>query len=118
MHLSVGPLPLDKIEENLTRLEDLGLQVQITELDVSLPVDAAGKAAPPDIVRQAEIYGDVVALCLKHPRCTAIQTWGFTDKYSWIPSFFPGNGAALEFDAQYQPKPAYESMEKALAQLP
>jgi len=114
MHLRGEPLPLDKIDENLTRLEGLGLQVQITELDVGLPVDAAGKAAPPDIARQAEIYADVVALCLKHPRCTAIQTWGFTDKYSWIPSWFPGNGSALEFDAQYQPKRAYEAMEKAL----
>jgi endo-1,4-beta-xylanase len=42
MHLSVGPLPLDKIDENIGRLEDLGLQVQITELDVGLPVDAGG----------------------------------------------------------------------------
>src|SRR5215471_8741712 len=34
MHLRGEPLPLDKIDENLTRLEGLGLQVQITELDV------------------------------------------------------------------------------------
>jgi endo-1,4-beta-xylanase len=46
--------------------------------------------------------------------CAALLTWGFTDKYSWIPSFRPGSGAALPFDADYQPKPAYYAMQRAL----
>ncbi|MEM2029204.1 MAG: endo-1,4-beta-xylanase [Candidatus Bathyarchaeia archaeon] len=33
--------------------------------------------------------------------------WGFTDKYSWIPIYFSGYGAALIFDESYMPKPAY-----------
>jgi endo-1,4-beta-xylanase len=41
-------------------------------------------------------------------------TWGFTDRYSWIPSFRPGYGAALPFDADYQAKPAYDAMKLAL----
>ena len=41
--------------------------------------------------------------------CTAIQTWGFTDKYSWIRSHSHGTrGAALLLDRTYKPKPAYE----------
>jgi endo-1,4-beta-xylanase len=33
--------------------------------------------------------------------------WGVTDKYSWVPDFFPGEGAALIFDENYAKKPAY-----------
>jgi endo-1,4-beta-xylanase len=51
---------------------------------------------------------------VKYPACKAIQTWGFTDKHSWIPSFFKGTGAALPFDQAYRPKPAYAAIQKAL----
>jgi len=34
----------------------------------------------------------------------------FTDRYSWIPGFFPGYGAALIFDENYQAKPAYDAL--------
>lgn len=115
MHFTLKPPPNAQIEENIRRLTELGLAVQITELDVRLPVDAAGKAAAPDLARQAQIYEDMVALCLKHRRCTAVQTWGFTDKYSWIPGEYPGQGAALELDSNYMVKPAYQSLEKVLS---
>jgi len=39
---------------------------------------------------------------------------GFTDKYSWIPGFFAGFGAALPFDATYQPKAAVGAIVNAL----
>jgi hypothetical protein len=42
--------------------------------------------------------------------------WGFTDKYSWIPGSFPGWGDALIYDTNYQPKPAYVSLETVLEQ--
>ena len=53
----------------------------------------------------------MVRACLQSPGCTAIQTWGFTDKYSWIGSHSHGTrGAALLFDRTYKPKPAYDAM--------
>jgi len=55
-----------------------------------------------------------VAACLKFPLCTAVQTWGVTDRYSWIPGTFPGFGAGLLFDAGYQPKPAYAAVRRRL----
>jgi len=113
MHLTEAAPSLSQIDENIRRIAALGLQVQITELDVRLPVDARGHASAADLKRQAQIYHDVTAACLKY-QCTAIQTWGFTDKYSWVPGEFPGMGAALEFDSSYQPKSAYQSMEKTL----
>jgi len=53
--------------------------------------------------------------CLSAGNCTNFTLWGFTDRYSWIPAFFPGNGAALVFDEQMQPKPSYRALTDALA---
>lgn len=114
MHFTTKAPATDSIEANIKRLTELGLEVQITELDVRLPVNADGVASAEDLDRQARIYREVTAACLKFPKCTAIQTWGFTDKYSWIPRAFPGTGAALIFDTAYRPKAAYESMAAAL----
>ncbi len=114
MHLTLHPPSMESMEANIARLTGLGLQVQITEFDVRVPVDADGHASPADLAAEARIYGDVVSLCLKYPLCTAIQVWGITDKYSWIPQEFHHLGAALPFDAAYQPKPAYTAIEQAL----
>jgi endo-1,4-beta-xylanase len=106
------------ISANIARFTAIGLQVHITELDVSLPVDVNGNASPADLLRQAAIYGQIAEACLSHPRCTAIQTWGFTDKYSWIGSHSKRTrGAALLFDRNYQPKPAYETLRQALLKV-
>jgi len=102
------------VEENIARITAEGLQVHITELDVRIPVDAAGTAAAGDLNAQAEIYRQVVAICVRHPGCTAIQAWGLTDRHSWIPATYPGLGAALEFDGDYRPKPAYRAVLEAL----
>jgi endo-1,4-beta-xylanase len=118
MHFTTGTGSLASIESNIKRITDLGLQVHITELDVRLPVDSSGNATAADLATQAQIYHDIFALCLKFQLCTAIQSWGFTDKYSWIPGAFPGRGAALEFDTAYQPKPAYKSIQTALQASP
>ena len=62
------------------------LQVRITEIDVRAPLDDKGNAAPGDLVRQANVYGDIVTACLSHPGCEAIQLWGFAGKYSSVGS--------------------------------
>jgi endo-1,4-beta-xylanase len=111
MHISALDLDTASVAANLARLTALGVQVHITELDVSLPVDANGVASHDDLVRQAEVYRGIVGVCLQNPGCTAIQTWGFTDKYSWIGSHSHGTrGAALLFDRAYKPKPAYSAV--------
>jgi endo-1,4-beta-xylanase len=85
-------------------------------MDVALPVDANGNPRPEDLQRQADIYREIATVCLSHPGCTAIQTWGFTDKYSWIGSHSKHTqGAALLFDRNYLPKPAYYVLREALA---
>jgi endo-1,4-beta-xylanase len=116
MHIPKLEADIPAIAANIARLTALGMQVHITELDVSLPLDS-GQARPDDLTRQADIYRGIVRACLNSMGCTAIQTWGFTDKYSWIGSHSRGaRGQALPFDRVYQPKPAYRAvLEELLA---
>lgn len=111
MHVPHLDLDAASIAANIARLTALGVQVHITEFDVSLPVDSSGQARHEDLLRQAEVYRGVVHACRQSPGCTAIQTWGFTDKWSWIGSHSHGTrGAALPFDRAYKSKRAYAAM--------
>jgi endo-1,4-beta-xylanase len=85
-------------------------------MDVALPTDENGNVRDAnDLQKQAEIYRQIATVCRAHPNCTAIQTWGFTDKYSWIRSSTKGaKGAALLFDRNYAKKPAYAALKNAL----
>jgi endo-1,4-beta-xylanase len=47
-------------------------------------------------------------------RCVGVTSWGFTDKYSYVPFGNPGYGTALPLNVNYQKKPAYYSIEAAL----
>jgi len=104
------------IAANIARFTALGVQVHITELDVALPTNADGTVRDPaDLGRQADIYRRIAQACFSQPGCTAVQSWGFTDKYSWIRSRTKGaKGAALLFDRNYAPKPAYQALKEVL----
>jgi len=118
MHISNLDFDTSALAANIARLTALGLQVHITELDVSLPVDSAGQAQPSDLQKQADLYRRIVKACLHSSGCSAIQTWGFTDKYSWIGSHSHGSrGAALPFDRNYKPKPSYDAILQELLTL-
>lgn len=115
MHISNLHPDIASISENIRRFTALGLQVHITEMDVALPVDSNGNATAEDLLRQAETYQQIATACFSHPGCSALQTWGFTDKYSWIGSHSRHTqGAALPFDRNYHPKPAHEALREAL----
>jgi endo-1,4-beta-xylanase len=116
MHISQLDFDTAAVAANIARLTALGLQVHITELDVSLPLNSTGIATKEDLARQATVYRGVVHACLQNPGCTAIQTWGFTDKWSWIGSHsHRTRGAALPFDRAYKPKPAYAAVLEELS---
>jgi len=115
MHISDLHPDIASISANIGRFTALGVQVHITEMDVALPADAEGNARLEDLQLQADIYRKIAQACLSHPGCTAIQTWGFTDKYSWIGSHSKqSRGAALLFDRNYRAKPAHEALRNAL----
>ncbi|MEH0936210.1 endo-1,4-beta-xylanase [Micromonospora psammae] len=108
-HLVLGQVPGD-LQTNLQRFADLGVDVRITELDVRMPLPADATR----LAQQAADYRRVWQACLAVTRCRGVTTWGLTDRYSWIPEFFPGQGAALMFDENYAPKPAYRAVAEAL----
>lgn len=113
----LDPKEFESVRANIARLAALGLQVHITEMDVALNVDAEGRLLDQaDLEKQAAMYRLIAAACFEQPRCTAFMTWGFTDKYSWIPDYTKGKqGAALLFDQSYAPKPAYRAVLDSLA---
>jgi endo-1,4-beta-xylanase len=111
-----GMKEISSLAANMSRLTALGVQVHITEMDVALTLDANGALLDPvNLTRQAEVYRFVATACVQQPGCTAFQTWGFTDKYSWIPGYTKGaKGRALLFDQSYAPKPAYDALREVL----
>jgi endo-1,4-beta-xylanase len=110
-HLAIQYGFPNQMQQNLQRFADLGLDVAITELDVrmQLPSDSTKLAT------QATYFRNVINACLGVARCVGVTLWGYTDKYSWIPSTFPGEGAAHLADANFQHKPAYTAVHDALA---
>lgn len=115
MHIANLHPDIASISANIARFTALGVQLHITEMDVALPVDAYGNARAEDLQRQAELYRQIATACLSHPGCTAIQTWGFTDKYSWIGSHSKHRqGVALLFDRNYRTKPAYDALRNTM----
>lgn len=103
------PDVLDSIEKNFDRFAKLGLDIEVTELDIRVKNNS-----PATLREQADFYGKFVALCARQPRCRLIQTWGVTDKYSWIPGTFRGTGWALLWDEHYGKKPAHAAVIEAL----
>ncbi|RMZ72760.1 glycosyl hydrolase family 10 [Pyrenophora seminiperda CCB06] len=103
---SAGPLPsLAVLTKSLQDVADLGVDVAYTELDIrcNTPATSAKLAVA------ATAWARVAQSCLDVKRCVGITVWGVSDKYSWIPGVFPGEGSALLWDDNFMKKPAYTS---------
>jgi len=84
-------------QANLQRFSDLGVEVQITELDIQ----QGGN--------QANMYAAVTKACLAVSRCKGITVWGVRDTDSWRTGANP-----LLFDGSGNKKAAYTSTLNAL----
>ncbi|KAF4874024.1 Endo-1,4-beta-xylanase 5 [Colletotrichum siamense] len=111
-HLEVGKTPSPQtLSTVMSRFTDMGLEVALTELDIrhgKVPADDAA------VQQQAKDYASVVKTCVDAKGCVGVVVWEFTDKYSWIPSTFQGQGDACLFDKDMNPKPAYDSIKAVL----
>jgi endo-1,4-beta-xylanase len=116
MHISLDsyPDPQDVLV-NMQRLAALGLEVQITEMDVKTQDDARPMQAK--LAVEAQLYGEMLHTCLSVAGCSAFVMWGFTDAHSWIPAATGHPDYPLVFEAQYRPKPAYFALENVLSGL-
>lgn len=97
------------LERTMRRFAAMGLEVQVTEMDVGTSLlEAVGLDR---LQRQAQVYGEAARACNAVRACTRFTTWGFTDRVSWI-----GAGEApLLFDTAYEPKPAFAAVRSAFA---
>ncbi|HKE14946.1 MAG TPA: endo-1,4-beta-xylanase [Kofleriaceae bacterium] len=100
-----------RVQENMQRFANLGLEIAVTEADVRMPL-------PTDVFKlqsQSQGYHSLLQPCLLTRGCNSFTVWGYTDKYSWVPGFFDGEGAACLLDESFQPKPAYAAVQHDLA---
>lgn len=103
----------DSIVKNVKRTLALGLEIQITELDVRILGPKPGEAI---LKQQAAIYQEIAKLYLafKDKGLSAFIMWGISDKHSWVPQVFPGYCQALIYDDQFRMKPAAEKIKETL----
>ncbi|MFM0720374.1 endo-1,4-beta-xylanase [Paraburkholderia strydomiana] len=122
MHISVNWPPLPNIKQAVDDVAALGLENQVTELDVSLYTDSGecwsnphaclpdlGRPVPNDVMRaQAQRYRAVFDLFEQESSIKAVTLWGYTDKHTWLTSTpVPRNNLPLLFAANLQPKAAF-----------
>lgn len=111
-HLTAGGTPsANALAGVLRRFTALGVEVALTELDVRVKLPAGPGVAG----QQARDYQSAVGACLAVERCVGVVLWQFSDRYSWVPSTFPGTGDACLYDRDMQRKPAWTSVSAVLA---
>ncbi|MFC7340164.1 endo-1,4-beta-xylanase [Saccharopolyspora griseoalba] len=98
------------LTRNLQRFADLGLETAITELDVRMTLPEGGTPTEQQLAEQASYYGRALDACLRVRTCHSFTVWGLPDKYSWVPSTFPEQGAATIMWDDFTRKPAYDEL--------
>ncbi|WP_055481085.1 endo-1,4-beta-xylanase [Sphaerimonospora mesophila] len=90
----------------MRKFTDLGLEAAITEADVRMVLPVT----PKKLATQADYYKRMLSTCAANKRCVEFTVWGFTDRHSWVPGWFEGEGAACITDDKLAPKPAYKAL--------
>ena len=98
------PLDYIGIADNIGRYYDLGIEVHITEMDVNC--ECNGNFTNEIETKQAEMYVTVLKACLAYSNCKNFETWGYTDKYTWLGS----DAYPLPFAYDYSPKLAADDI--------
>jgi endo-1,4-beta-xylanase len=109
--------------QDMQRFADAGFKVAVTEADVrtdvvpgtNTPTAGHGHTADENQKLQEANWKQTIDSCLAVRACISYTVWGVSDDQSWVPSTFPGEGAALLYDANLQPKPQYFVVQHELA---
>lgn len=127
-HFIVGSSPSKaSLVSNLEAFTALGVEVALTELDIRMTLPSTTAL----LTQQSTDYENAVGACVAVANCVGVTVWDFDDKvslfstvldfftnswqYSWVPSTFPGTGAACLFDEDLNRKPAYYGVVSALS---
>lgn len=103
------------VEKAITNYASLGLQVSISELDVTatgtntgaFPTRGGGETISAEAFQQqAQVYAKLFDIFKRHSKAISRVTfWGISDRRSWR-----GRQRPLLFDTQMNPKPAYQAI--------
>ncbi|MGC2199326.1 MAG: endo-1,4-beta-xylanase, partial [Stellaceae bacterium] len=127
-HLSCAggpPVSASRLRQFLKEIADLGLTIQITELDVTDEHAPADWALRDQLV--ANTYGRFLDAALDEPAVKMVVTWGLSDRHSWIVRRETHESKwrkdamlsrPLPFDADLKPKPAFDAMVRAFTHAP
>jgi endo-1,4-beta-xylanase len=110
-HISVDYPSIQSISDSLKKFDALGLELYITELDMSLNADpnlVADKAPEDKLIRQGHRYREIFDVFKSIKNIVNVTFWGFQDGHTWL-TFSPvvKPDWPLLFDAQLNPKYAY-----------
>jgi endo-1,4-beta-xylanase len=115
-----------QLDSTLTRFAQLGLKLQITELDISVypkehgarekkTMDENTTFTPEKESQQIAVYKMCFELFRKHKESiTGVTFWNISDRHSWLDNF-PVRGRKdypLLFDKELKPKKAFEVVAK------
>ena len=104
MHVS-SDVSLDDVKASIEKYASLGVDIQITELDVKMGVENEAVTAEV-LLQQARYYKQLFDIFKAHKvDISTVVLWGVIDDTSWINTYKP-----LLFDGKFQAKPAFYSI--------
>ncbi|HEU5075067.1 MAG TPA: endo-1,4-beta-xylanase [Polyangiaceae bacterium] len=110
---------VENMEQAIEMYASLGLDVQITEMDISLYLRGISytedqfytpeKVTAEVLAEQAERYREFFDMFREHSDViSSVTTWGISDDNTWLSEFDSGRqDFPLLFDGDQQPKPAF-----------
>jgi len=125
-HWAINEPSKEQLEKTLQDFSSLGLNMQITELDISVyPKEHNAReknTADADTIfttekeqKQIEVYKNCFELFKKYRQyISSVTFWNISDRHSWLDNF-PVRGRKdypLLFDAQLKPKKVYQEILK------
>lgn len=121
-HISATSPRYEELERTISDLEELGLPIHITELDVNTAARgqrrttaeisedvSGGGLVDKALERQAKQYANLFKILQEHSDTVEVVTfWGANDGVSWR-----SRGKPLLFDRDNNPKPAFDAVIRA-----
>jgi endo-1,4-beta-xylanase len=111
MHVDLAGPPAHEVDEAFAEVAALGLENQVTEMDMSLHGPAP---RPPGtegdlLALQAARYGELFRVFRSRRDVTSVSFWGLSDAHTWLDrGALAGRGdRPLLFDRDLEPKPAF-----------
>lgn len=117
-HFNIYVPPVDDIRRSIEKLAELGLKIQITEMDISVfrhedhRIDIKNPTSEM-LKRQTELYEKTFNIFREYREViSGVTLWGIADDYTWLDGF-PVEGRKnwpLLFDENHLPKMAFNAL--------